>query len=45
LQEQGVILQFVRSGRICITKSYTEKLDVFLLEREKKRCEQLNGIK
>lgn len=30
------ILQFVRSGRVAITKSYTEKLSEFLTEREKK---------
>lgn len=41
LQELGVILQFVRSGRICITKSYTEKLDKYLAERERQRCMQV----
>ncbi len=37
LKELGVILQFVRSGRICITKSYTEKLDEYLNSREQHR--------
>ena len=39
LHELGVILQFVRSGRICITKCYTEKLDKYLIERERVRTE------
>lgn len=43
LHELGVILQFVRSGRICITKSYTEKLDKYLAERERQRCMQVNS--
>ena len=39
LQDLGVILQFVRSGRICITKSYTEQLDEYLTERERRRSQ------
>ena len=39
LNELGVILQFVRSGRICITKSYVELLDEYLTERERKRLQ------
>jgi acetolactate synthase-1/3 small subunit len=42
LQELGVILQFVRSGRICITKSYTEKLDEYLVERERMRRQNVS---
>ncbi len=34
----GVVLQFVRSGRIAVTKSTEEKLDRYLEEREKNRC-------
>lgn len=41
LHELGGILQFVRSGRICITKSYTEKLDKYLIERERIRTENI----
>ena len=41
LHELGVILQFVRSGRIFITKSYTEKLDKYLIERERIRTENI----
>ena len=37
LQEMGAILQFVRSGRICITKDAEEHLDKLIAEREKKR--------
>ena len=37
LQEAGAVLQFVRSGRICITRDTEEHLDNFLTEREKKR--------
>lgn len=39
LNELGVILQFVRSGRICITKSCVELLDEYLIERERKRLQ------
>jgi acetolactate synthase-1/3 small subunit len=45
LKEIG-ILQFVRSGRIAITKSCVEKLSEYLTEREqkhirsKKNCEE-----
>ncbi|MBO4905594.1 MAG: acetolactate synthase small subunit [Bacteroidaceae bacterium] len=38
LNSLGVVLQFVRSGRICITKSYTEQLDAYLAEREAERA-------
>ena len=37
LQQFGCILQFVRSGRIAINKSYTEMLDKYLAEREARR--------
>ena len=37
LKSLGCVLQFVRSGRICITKGYTEHLDEYLADREKKR--------
>ena len=37
LNELGSVLQFVRSGRICITKSRTEHLDEYLAARETKR--------
>ena len=37
LKTLGCVLQFVRSGRICITKDFTEHLDEYLAEREKKR--------
>ncbi len=40
LNEIGAVLQFVRSGRICITKSYIEQLDKYLAEREQERVEQ-----
>ena len=33
----GAVLQFVRSGRICITKSKAEHLDEFIARREKER--------
>lgn len=36
-QEKGAIIQFVRSGRICLTKDTEEHLDKFLKEREAKR--------
>lgn len=42
LNELGVVLQFVRSGRICITKSRVEHLDEFLNEREIRRAENCN---
>ncbi len=34
---EGCVLQFVRSGRIAVTKSKIEKLDNYLAEREKQR--------
>ena len=37
LKALGCVLQFVRSGRIAITKDFTEHLDEYLAEREKKR--------
>ncbi|MBP5380431.1 MAG: acetolactate synthase small subunit [Bacteroidaceae bacterium] len=37
LNEIGVVLQFVRSGRIAVTKSRIEKLDRYLEERELSR--------
>lgn len=38
LKDLGVVLQFVRSGRIAITKSCVEKLDEYLAGREKNHC-------
>lgn len=38
LNQLGVVLQFVRSGRIAITKSRVEHLDEYLAERERERC-------
>ena len=40
LNELGAVLQFVRSGRISITKSRVEKLDSYLAKREAER----NGL-
>ncbi len=40
LNEYGCVLQYVRSGRIAITKSCTEYLDEFLAERRKVYDEQ-----
>ena len=40
LNELGAVLQFVRSGRICITKSRVEHLDTYLAKRELER----NGL-
>lgn len=37
LQKLDCVLQFVRSGRICITKSRTEHLDEYLAAREAER--------
>ena len=37
LNGMGAVLQFVRSGRICITKSKAEHLDAFIARREKER--------
>lgn len=37
LNKLGVVLQFVRSGRIAITKSRVEHLDEYLAEREQER--------
>ncbi len=37
LNELGVVLQFVRSGRIAVTKSTTERLDKYLEEMERMR--------
>ena len=37
LDELGVVLQFVRSGRIAVTKSCIEQLDKYLEEREAQR--------
>ena len=38
LNKLGVVLQFVRSGRIAITKSRVEHLDEYLAQRELQRC-------
>ena len=40
LQKLDCVLQFVRSGRICITKSRVEHLDEYLAVREAKRLAQ-----
>ncbi len=37
LNELGVVLQFVRSGRIAVTRSCIEHLDLYLEERENER--------
>ena len=37
LNRLGVVRQFARSGRICITKGTREQLDDYLAEREKER--------
>ena len=37
LNELGVVLQFVRSGRIAVTKSTIEKLDRYLEQRESEK--------
>ena len=37
LNRLGVVLQFARSGRICITKGTREMLDAYLAEREKEK--------
>lgn len=42
LKTLDCVLQFVRSGRICITKSRVEHLDEYLAVREAKRIENLN---
>ena len=38
LNDLGVVLQFVRSGRIAVTKSTTERLDKYLEERLREKC-------
>lgn len=42
LNSMGAVLQFARSGRICITRGTREQLDDYLAEREKERrlCEK-----
>ena len=40
LQKLDCVLQFVRSGRICITKSRVEHLDEYLAVREAKRARE-----
>ena len=37
LDAMGCVLQFVRSGRIAVTKSRVERLDQYLTEREMER--------
>lgn len=37
LNDLGVVLQFVRSGRIAVTRSYIEHLDIYLEKRESER--------
>ena len=43
LNDYGCVLQYVRSGRIAITKSRTEYLDAFLEERRRTYEAQQNG--
>jgi len=42
LNSMGAVLQFARSGRICITRGTREQLDDYLAEREQERrlCEK-----
>lgn len=40
LNSLGVVRQFARSGRICITRGTREQLDDYLAEREKEREEK-----
>ena len=40
LNRLGVVRQFARSGRICITRGTREQLDDYLAEREKERKEK-----
>lgn len=42
LNKFGVVLQFTRTGRICITKSKEEPLNKFLAEREQERNRETN---
>jgi len=37
LNKLGVVRQFARSGRICITRGTREQLDDYLAERERER--------
>ena len=37
LARLGVVRQFARSGRICVTRGFREQLDEYLEEREKER--------
>ena len=37
LAKLGVVRQFARSGRICVTRGFREQLDDYLAEREKER--------
>jgi len=37
LDARGCVLQFVRSGRIAVTKSRIERLDQYLTQREMER--------
>ena len=37
LDGMGCVLQFVRSGRIAVTKSRVERLDQYLTQREMER--------
>ncbi|MCR4995328.1 MAG: acetolactate synthase small subunit [Bacteroidales bacterium] len=43
LSALGVVLQFARSGRICITRGTREQLDDYLAEREATRKAQHEG--
>jgi acetolactate synthase-1/3 small subunit len=42
LNNMGVVRQFARSGRICITRGTREQLDDYLAQREKERNEKEN---
>ena len=43
LKKLDCVVQFVRTGRICITKSRTEHLDEYLAMREAKRVSSVKG--
>lgn len=40
LDAMGCVLQFVRSGRIAVTKSCVERLDQYIAQREEERDSQ-----
>ncbi len=44
LNRLGVVRQFARSGRICITRGMREQLDDYLAEREKEKAQTLERM-